>query len=238
MGTIKRSTLVEQILEALVELVQTQDYHVNDLLPTEKELSQRLGVSRNSVREALKTLNMAGITESVSGRGTYLRVDPTEIQGGAGVILDAVNGVSLLEILQVRRVLETAAAEMAAKRAKDDPRRLRELEKKWRALMKTFEIRQPESGRAGNEFHAAVVELGGNRLMVKLLYTMMPDVRSARRKVPTEPEQFDRESDIHTQIFRAIERGDPEGARKAMSRHFDNTEEYYKGKIQENHLEL
>ena len=55
MAVIQRTTLVEQILDALVEMVKTQEYRVNDLLPTEKELSDRLGVSRNSVREALKT---------------------------------------------------------------------------------------------------------------------------------------------------------------------------------------
>jgi GntR family transcriptional repressor for pyruvate dehydrogenase complex len=228
MGTIQRSTLVEKILEALVEMVKTQNYRVNDLLPTEKELSEMLGVSRNSVREALKTLNMAGITESVSGRGTFLRVDPTELRGGAAVILDAVNGVSLMELLQVRRIIETEGAALAAQRAKEDPRRLKELEKKWKALMKALDSRQREGGKAGNEFHMAVVELGGNRLLVKLLYSIMGDVRSARRMVPLDLEHFDREEDVHTRIFRAIERGDSQGARQAMEDHFANTEVYYR----------
>ena len=65
MAVIQRTTLVEQILDALVEMVKTQEYRVNDLLPTEKELSDRLGVSRNSVREALKT-SLAGTLRKFS----------------------------------------------------------------------------------------------------------------------------------------------------------------------------
>ena len=230
MAVIHRSTLVEQILDALVEMVKTQDYRVGDLLPTEKELSQRLGVSRNSVREALKTLNMAGITESVSGRGTYLRMDPVQIRGSASTILDAVNGVSLLELLQVRRLIETEAAGLAAQRAKDDPRRLKELERRWQLLMKALEGQKPEQAKLGNDFHLAVVELCGNRLLIKILYSIMSDVRSARRLVPADLENFRREEDIHTKIFRAIESGDSQAARQAMDAHFTNTEIYYRSR--------
>ncbi len=233
MAVIQRTTLVEQILDALVEMVKTQEYRVNDLLPTEKELSDRLGVSRNSVREALKTLNMAGITESVSGRGTYLRMDPAQIRGGASVILDAVNGVSLMELLQVRRLIETEAAAMAAQRAKDDPRRFKELERRWRILMKALENRYPESGKAGNDFHLAIVELGGNRLLIKILYSIMGDVRNARRIVPTDFENFQREENVHTKIFRAIEQGDSLAARQAMEDHFENTSQYYRSASQD-----
>ena len=94
--------------------------------------------------------------------------------------------------------------------------------------MKALDSRQREGGKAGNEFHMAVVELGGNRLLVKLLYSIMGDVRSARRMVPLDLEHFDREEDVHTRIFRAIERGDSQGARQAMEDHFANTEVYYR----------
>lgn len=228
MAVIHRSTLVEQILDALVEMVKTQGYRVGDLLPTEKELSQQLGVSRNSVREALKTLNMAGITESVSGRGTYLRMDPVQIRGSASTILDAVNGVSLMELLHVRRLIETEAAALAAQRAKEDPRRFRELEHRWQLLMKALEGEIQGQARFGNDFHMAVVELCGNRLLIKILHSIMGDVRSARRQVPTSAEDFRREEDIHTKIFRAIEQGDSQAARQAMEDHFSNTEQYYR----------
>lgn len=228
MAVIKRSTLVEKILEALVDMVKSQDYQVGDLLPTEKELSEQLGVSRNSVREALKTLNMAGITESVSGRGTYLRVDPTEILGGASVILDAVNGASLMELLQVRRLIETEAAALAARRAADDPRRLKELEKKWKELMLSLQGRGREGTQVGHEFHMAIVEMSGNRLLVKLLWSLIADIRTARRTVGINYSRYEVEEDVHTRIFRAIEQGDSEAARRAMADHFDNTELYYR----------
>ena len=70
----------------------------------------------------------------------------------------------------------------------------------------------------------AIVELGGNRLLIKILYSIMGDVRNARRIVPADFENFQREENVHTKIFRAIEQGDSLAARQAMEAHFENTQ--------------
>jgi len=99
---------------AVLELISKNELRVNDKLPTEKEISEMLGVSRNGVREVMKTLNIAGMTRSIAGKGTFMLVDSSEINCTAETLMDSVAGSSLFELIEVRRIIETETAALAA----------------------------------------------------------------------------------------------------------------------------
>jgi len=70
---IKQKTVVEQVMEEIRELIASNSYSAGDKIPTEKELAERFGVGRSSIREAIKIFNYLGVLESRAALGTYLR---------------------------------------------------------------------------------------------------------------------------------------------------------------------
>lgn len=79
MKRIKRVSLSEQVIDEILNLLRSGDYKKGDKLPSETEISRLLGVGRNSVREATKSLELAGIIESTAGKGTFLTVKVAEV---------------------------------------------------------------------------------------------------------------------------------------------------------------
>ena len=230
---IKRSTLGEQILEAVLDMVTKKGYKKGDRLPTEKEIAALLGVSRNSVREAMKTLNLAGITESTAGKGTFLLVDPSELRRDGANLLEAVAGASLLELLQVRRMLETEAAFLAAQRAGEDAEGLTRLRNALERLNQALEQGRSDVSEEGFAFHDALVRLSGNRLMVRMHQSIVNDLRRSRELVTVDLERAGVEEDVHSRIYRAVAAGDGPAARQAAEAHFANTEACYRSYLGE-----
>ena len=69
MKQVRRTSLSEQVLESILDYIQENHLSIGDKLPTEEELTERLNVSRTSVREALKGLSINGVVESIAGKG-------------------------------------------------------------------------------------------------------------------------------------------------------------------------
>src|SRR5207244_8955930 len=90
-------------------------------LPKERELAERLGLSRNSLREAVRALSLIGVLEPRQGDGTYVTsLEPELLLAGTTFVSDLLTGPTLLELYQVRRILEPAATALAASRLTDE----------------------------------------------------------------------------------------------------------------------
>src|ERR671926_1168235 len=114
---VKRSRIYEHIVDQIHALIREGRWEPGDQIPPERELAERFRVSRTSVREALRALEMQGIIESRQGGGTFVRSADTEalVPPLAAAILRGQR--ELAEVLEVRELIEPAIAALAAARA-------------------------------------------------------------------------------------------------------------------------
>src|SRR5689334_9915629 len=113
--------VTDQAIDQIKQLIIDGEFLPGSRLPKEQGLAQRLGLSRNSLREAVRALTLIGVLEPRVGDGTYVTsLEPELLLTGMGFVSDLLTGPTLLELHQVRRILEPVATEMAATRLDDD----------------------------------------------------------------------------------------------------------------------
>ncbi|MBD8078244.1 FadR/GntR family transcriptional regulator [Cellulosimicrobium arenosum] len=204
----------ELVVERLTERVEQGQWPVGSRIPSEPELVAELGVGRNTVREAVRALEHAGILEPRRGDGTYVR---------ASSGLDAALGrrartARALDVLEVRGVLERGAARLAA--ARDDAgalARLRAaLDDQVRARSGTGPGSDAAFERADVAFHSEVVRAAGNPLLAELYDGL--DHALVRSTAAGDARRHDREVPGHEEVVDAVAAGDPDGAERAVAR--------------------
>src|ERR1041384_6748092 len=119
-GTVSRDALPDQIAQRLIALITERQLKPGDRLPPERELSAAMGVSRSSLREALRALAMLGVAEMRQGDGTYLTsLEPGTLMRPVGLVL-ALSDAGLAELFEARKLVEPGLAQLAAERISDD----------------------------------------------------------------------------------------------------------------------
>ena len=120
-GTVTRDALPDQIAARLIALITERQLKAGDRLPPERELAATMGVSRSSLREALRALAMLGVAEMRQGDGTYLTaLDPESLMRPVGLVL-ALSDAGLEELFEARKLVEPGLAD--ARRRADRRRR-------------------------------------------------------------------------------------------------------------------
>jgi GntR family transcriptional repressor for pyruvate dehydrogenase complex len=170
-----------------VEIITSGEVGPGDRLPTERELGRRLGLSRSTVREAIRSLELLGVLDSRQGDGTYVRaLDARLILEATGFVSRLVRDEDVLEMFQVRAVLDSAAASLAA--ARSDVSHREELQRRFDAMLSST---TPESYlEADIAFHAHIAASSGNGLLAALI---------ASFSVRTHPIR------LHTQVYASAE---------------------------------
>src|SRR3954452_14994746 len=159
----------DQAIAKLKELISSGQFSAGARLPTERELTQRFGVSRSSLREAVRALALIGVLEPRVGDGTYVTtLEPDLLLTGFGFVSDLASGESLLEMHHVRRVLEPEATRLATPRLTDDDLAriegsLREME---RASSPAAVI------EADTAFHQVILDACGNATLASLVQNL------------------------------------------------------------------
>ncbi|HEX2315129.1 MAG TPA: FadR/GntR family transcriptional regulator [Thermomonospora sp.] len=205
--TARRSSLVDQVIDQLKGEIAAGAWTVGAKIPPEPVLSETLGVGRNTVREAVRALTHAGLLECRQGDGTYVRAT-SEL---SGAVRRRLRTAEILEILEVRRALETEAARLAAlRRTDEDVARIRA------ALARCEEL--AESGdrcafvEADLDFHMAVAEATHNRVLIELY----GDFGEALRASITAAVNLLEHVDVpHAPLAEAVVRGDADAAEQA-----------------------
>ena len=204
---MEKQTLVEQTTQRLLEMIQREGYGPGDKLPTETELVQRLGVGRNTVREALRSLASRNVVTVRQGAGTFI----SEKNG----VADDPLGFALMEdpekltrdLLQIRVMLEPPIAALAAQNRGEE-----ELER-LRALLEEIE------GRIAldSQFHAQIAVCSHNAVVSNLIPVITEGVRTFARTV-AEPEYVQTLAS-HRAVYEAIREGRAADAQEEMLYH-------------------
>jgi DNA-binding FadR family transcriptional regulator len=218
-------TLSKQISDALVRRIVRGDIRPGDALPSEEELATQFDVSRPVIREAVKELAVIGLVESRQGRSTRVAQE-AEWNPFDSRVLEARSELStvdevLLELLELRRIIETGACGLAAsKRTDSDIKRMETAIAAMAASMDDHERFTDEDIR----FHDAVLRATGNRLLVRLIDLIGPLLRVGRRmSLERRPDGPAESLRGHRQILRAVKAGDVDRARQTMREHLSWT---------------
>ncbi|HEY7494394.1 MAG TPA: FadR/GntR family transcriptional regulator [Candidatus Tectomicrobia bacterium] len=211
----KRIRIYETIVAQLSQLIQAGVLRPGERLPPERELATRLQVSRASVREALRSLELQGLLSSRQGSGTFIAaVSQDELLRAFARLTE--EGQTLREIFELRFLLEPPIAARAARRA--TPPDIARLE----ATLKTQE-QQIHLGQSGVEadvtFHAALAQATHNGALLRLGASLMEVLAPSRDTHLQTPERSRLSLLSHRRILEAIRAGSTAQARKAMEDH-------------------
>ena len=216
--------LTDQAISKIKDLIMSGEFEADSKLPKEQELAQRLGLSRNSLREAVRALTLIGVLEPRVGDGTYVTsLEPELLLTGMGFISDLLTGDTLLELHQVRRILEPVATGMAAARLTEDNYAALEL-----CLIRMDAAETTQAFIAvDEEFHRIIVTASGNSTLASLIQNLSGGTLRARlwRSV-TERGALETTRKRHWDIFEALRERDAERAAAADLTHLSEGEQW------------
>ncbi|MFG2944557.1 FadR/GntR family transcriptional regulator [Streptomyces adustus] len=219
--------MTQRAIERIKSMIGQGLLEPGQRLPTERDLAAELGISRSSMREAIRALTVMGVLEARHGSGIYVtRLEAGDLLETFGVVADLSRGPRLVELLEVRRVLESTAAALAA--ARITPDRLAEVERHLTAMDATDD---PEEILAHDlAFHREIAAAAGNDTMAAILEGLSSRTFRARvRRGCQEEDAFARTRREHAAIHRALVARDPDAARAAAAAHVAEVEEWLRG---------
>jgi DNA-binding FadR family transcriptional regulator len=200
---LPRPSLVDAALAAMRERIGSGDWPVGHRIPKETELADMLQIGRNTVREAVRVLSHAGVLEVRQGDGTYVRAmhEPASI-------MTQVSRASLHEHFELRVMLETEAARLAAgRRTAHDIRRIGSALKARGERGATTDLDRFLDRDAA--FHLAIAEAGHNDALIHLYRYFLDTARDAARSALQEHGVTEPKLALHERLFHAVEAGDP-----------------------------
>lgn len=224
-----RRTLVDYLVDGLLDDILAGKLKPHDALPPEADIAKAYDVSRLTVREALKALRAQHILYVKAGRGTF--VNPADNWTGLDAIFKAASHGNAADqvsigLIEVRRMVETGAAALAAKR--HTPEHVEEMRQAI-SDMKRFHDSGDLDGfvTADIAFHDAVLKASGNPFVRALLAQLGQYLYAARRETSAVEEIQRHAIAFHQRVLDCILTGDGELARRAMDEHMDQTFEDY-----------
>ncbi len=199
-----RVAVTDEAIEKVKSMIVSGSLRPGDRLPKEADLAADLGLSRSSLREAVRALSLVNILDVRRGDGTYVTsLEPPLLLEALTFIVDFHRDDTVLEFLQVRRILEPAAAAMAAERID---------EKQGAELL---------------EFHRKISAVSGNSVLCSLLETMSgPTTRARVWRGLTQEGAVKRTLAEHRAILDALIAHDPDVARSWATVHIASVEQW------------
>lgn len=217
---VRRNRIYEDIARQIQKMIADK-MKPGDMLPPERQLAELFGVSRSSIRDAIRMLELSGLVEARQGLGTVVR----EHAGDA--VVNPLTSILVQkrklvgELLDVRKMVEPPLAARAAVHAtKDEVADMEAILRRQTEKMKGGELAIEED----NEFHYAIALAADNSVVLKVLDVLMDLLRETRERslqVEGRPEQS---LAGHQEILDAIKRQDAAGAEQAMCRHIESVE--------------
>jgi GntR family transcriptional repressor for pyruvate dehydrogenase complex len=217
----KGRRLYEDIVQEFSSLIRHGVLKPGERLPSERVLADQLQVSRSSVREALRSLELQGLVISKRGSGTFINTDNLESMVALLASTLTSGADTLKHIFEMRHMLEPQIAALAAQRA--NKQEVAELESILEEQVK--EIADGGTGvDSDTAFHFAMASATHNSALVKVISAVEDILRRSRNQSLQEPGRPQRSLASHREILGMIHSGDAAGARRAMEYHLTTVE--------------
>src|SRR5258708_13487098 len=180
-------SVTDDAIDKIRERIISGTWGPGDRLPKESELAAELGLSRNSLREAGRAMSRLGVLEVRQGDGTYVSsLEPALLLESTGFVSHLLLGDTALDLYEVRRILEAAAASLAAARIDEDGKR--EMGVTLESMRRAESVE--ELGAADVAFHAVIANAAGNAGLTSLMpspYCRTVRVRLCHGRPPPKP---------------------------------------------------
>ncbi len=224
-AALRGTTLAQQLADKLVRDILRGRYGPGEALPTEEDLARTYAVSRAVVREAVQAVSMLGLTDRRQGRNTQV-APPSEWNDFAPELLRTRAELGIVEdvlvqLLELRRLVEVEAAALAAERATDEDIA------NMQAIVGQMDASVTDRASytvLDLEFHQALLRATGNHLLPRLFAQLRPMLEIAREVSATaRPDALATSQREHRAVAAAVATRSPDAARSAMSQHLSWT---------------
>lgn len=219
---VRRAKVYEEIVAELQRLISKGQLKPGDRLPPERELAALFGVSRGSVRDAIRALEVMGAVEVRQGDGTIIRDTTPEVLVRPLATLLMHKRQMLRELMDMRKILEPPLAARAAERATEEQI----------ARLEAILVRQAEKIARGElaieedtEFHYTIGTAAHNSVALKVIDVLMDLLKDSREQSLQLPERRQSSLVAHREILHAIRQRDASSAEDAMRRHIEAIEQ-------------
>ena len=217
---IRRNRVHEEVAKQIEALI-LQKLHPGDKLPAERELAEMLGVSRSSIRDAIRRLELMGLVEPRQGAGTVVReISPDALVNPLANVIQHKRQL-VGELLDFRRMLEPPLAARAATHASaEDVAAMEEILRRQGVRVRGGELAVEED----TEFHYRIAMASGNSVVLKVLDVVMDLLRQTRERSLQSEGRPQKSLAGHRRILSAIRRHDAAAAQTAMWQHIADVE--------------
>jgi GntR family transcriptional regulator, transcriptional repressor for pyruvate dehydrogenase complex len=216
--------VTDSAIDKIKEMIMSGELHPGDRLPKEADLAERLGLSRNSLREAVKALSLIRVLDVRQGDGTYVTsLQPRLLLDALTFVVDFHRDDTVLEFLQVRRILEPAATAMAAQSMSDGDIA------KLRGVLDELDEEPTVEALVANdlEFHRQIAAGSGNSVLSSLMESLSgPTTRARIWRGLTQEGAVAKTRDQHWAIYDAIAARQPEIAGAWATVHVAGVEDW------------
>lgn len=210
----------EYVFEYFLEQILSGKLRLNDRIPTERDIAQQLGVSRNSVREVMHMMEIGGIIECRQGSGNYVRCNTEDYMFNTANMIMRLLDINYQEVFELRVSYENTAFKLAMKEA--SAKELRDLLDLLNDMEQPMSVK--ESAKMDIQFHHKLVEASHNKLLI-LNYSMMDRllnslIESMRSKILMDKNRAEQLRQSHWDIYNSLVKHDLQAGFAALDRHF------------------
>lgn len=207
----------ERAAAQFLEMIQSNRLKPGDKLPSEKVLTEMMGISRATLREVLSGLKALGLVVSRSGRGNFVVEDDTVLRNWNKLLTKMRSRSVFLDALEARRALEGEICFLAAQRATDD-----QLQSVERALLLGKGVTSAVDWKqADYAFHHSLALASGNRLFIHFVEDCFLSLSTTYYDIVRRPEILSKTYEEHCDVFAAVREHNPKKARDRMMSHVE-----------------
>ncbi len=216
LAPFSKTTTAQSVARQILDTIRRGVWVAGDRLPTEKELCERLGIGRSTVREALQILATVNVVEPMPGQGTFVKAPTTADVLRADLIGFLIGRPDALELLEAREMIEPMVARLACLRGTpDDFERIEVLLDAHEAA----HVRGDSVSEYAARFHVLLAEASHNRIAVIFMSSILELLMQRGRRIGHIPDFQAQEIAEHRTLLAVIRSGDAERAAELLLRH-------------------
>jgi len=209
--------LYESVIEQIMNLIKNNKLKPGDKLPPEREMAEKLSISRNSLREAFRVLESRGLIKSKPGGGRYIREIRKNGYSNTENIILSLEKSSILELLEAREIFEVKIAEVTAQRATVED--IKSIEEALNKMNEEDGLKDDKKTESDTEFHLAIASASYNFVFVNIIKLHLDLLKETREKTWKIPGRREEQQEEHQAILQAIKEHDTKKAGEAMLKH-------------------
>ncbi|MEH7481147.1 FadR/GntR family transcriptional regulator [Neobacillus drentensis] len=222
-----RSTVPSKIVHEIKGLIQRGDLKPGEKLPPERDLSQQLNVSRNTIRESYKVLSTLGFIEIKHGQGAFVANENTNLHSFADHFF--IRNDQYDDLFEIRKLIESQAVIWAVQRASDKQiEDLYQYVKETIQLIKAEKVDKQSLSTRDQNFHLTISRLSHNALAYRIMNNLTRQLRNVRKETAKIPERIPHSWDEHLKITEMLQARNAVKASEYMERHLNSVEQTLK----------